>query len=193
MFLVGLVDLFERLGLQGVGLVDGFPNVGCLWAEEEHENELDDQEDLEEVEQPEQSEIVVHLAADNRGQAGGGIEHKVDGRDSQASLVDTVEISDNRNDEGLESAGGKALNDTSCQEVFVADFDLANGSADDTEERGDDEDRAFTVATTERAYKGADTADGENVVTRDHDRRCEVFVDLLGDGEIGCIQEGSLL
>lgn len=191
-FLVGLVDLFERLGLKRVGLVDGFPEIGGFGAEEEHEDELDDQEDLEEVEQPEKTQVIVHLAADDRGQTGGRVEYKVDGRNPQASLVHAVQISNDRNDERLERAGGEALNDTSSQEVVVAGLDFTNGRADNTEERGNDEDGTFTIATTEGTNEGTDTTDSEDVITRDHDRRGEIFVDFFGNRKIGSIQEGTL-
>ena len=192
MFFVGFVDLFKRLRLESVGFVDGFPDIRCFGAEEEHKDELNDQEDLEKVEQPEKAKVIVDLAANDRGQTRGGIEDEVDGCNPQASLVDTEEVSNNRDDQRLECAGGKPLYNACRKKVFVADFDFTDGRADDAKKRGDEEDWTLAISAAECAYEGADAGNGEDVVTGDQDGRGEVLVDLLRDGEVRGIQERSL-
>jgi hypothetical protein len=153
---------------------------------------LNDQEDLEKVEQPEKAKIVVDLAANDRRQTRGRVEDEIDGRNSQASLVDAEEVSNNRDDERLECAGGESLYNARRKKVFIADFDFTNGRADDAKQRGHDEDWALAISAAECAYEGPDAGNCEDVVTGDQDGGGEVFVDLFRDGEVRGIQERSL-
>lgn len=64
-FFFDLGELLEFLVLDCIGLISDVTVVRCFWAEQEHEQELDDEEDLEHVEEPEPAKMVENLAADD--------------------------------------------------------------------------------------------------------------------------------
>ncbi len=106
--------------------------------------------------------------------------------------MDAEEVSNNRDDERLECAGGKSLHNARRKKIFITDFDFTDGRANDAKKRGHEEDWTLAISAAECAHEGSDAGNRKDIVTGDQDGGGEVFVDLLRDGEVRGIQERSL-
>lgn len=193
----------------GVGVISLSADVGCFWAEEEEEHELDLEwssapskrcgahgthaaEDLEEVEQPKVSQILIDLSADDRRQTRCRVQDKVDDGDSEPSLMDEVHVSDRGDDQGLIRAGGETLDDPAGKEILVRNVGLADGSADDVEQSRDDEDVSFSVFAAEGAYERTRCTSCEKVVAgRFYDGR-EGAIHCLRNLNVRCVEQRAV-